>query len=761
MVASSKYSRVSNESNDCLTLQSSANIFLAQKGHHDSVTCVKFLYSSRLLISGSSDGKIKIWKFDGQTLKLAKTLDDHKKSVTTIAATPTANVFVSGGSDGQLNFWTVDMKENDEVDVCLRSTVSLGMMKLPLTAAIHELPKSDSGEYIVAVGTTTRVINVYTGTSSTGFKLSTSLEGHGDWVRALAFKNLGDGNLMLASGCQDRYIRIWTVQQESTSTVAGPVDELDDEETDQLSNIVYQLDTDTPYCIKFDALIIGHDDWVYCLRWHPSEVKLMSSSADSSVMVWVPDDISGVWVCNTRLGDISSKGASTATGSYGGVWYSNWIGNKSGTIVSLTNMGSWKRWTSEERTIQGQEEWIPKTGLTGHIKSVTDISWSPQSNYLLTTCLDKTTRLFASHKKAWFELSRPQIHGYEMICIFPLSNSLFVSGGDEKILRVFKATKIIANLLNSLLGHSIDADTLESDVATVPVLSLSNKAFTNAPQQSGTEDDEAGEDYTQPELDLTTPPLEDQLQRHTLWPEVEKIYGHGYEMITLAATRDGELLVSSCKANSKDHAVIRMTDISNWQECSSPLSFHTLTITRLRFSHDDKLLLSVSRDRTWSVWQRVGPTELAQVAFGKGHTRIIWDGCWLQPTDATSNSYYFATASRDKTIKIWHALKDSDLNEWQCVLSIPASVPVTAIDVVLSHFEKSVYTLAAGLDTGDIIIYNIQISSEVVLLSEIPVDHNITPAGRVNRVTWAEGTHKLAVASEDHSVRVYSQINAN
>lgn len=698
-----------------------------------------------------------------------------------------------------MSFWYIEeISDSDNVEFQARLVTDLkvGLLSLPLAAAMHLLPNSTTGELVLAVGTTTKVISIYTGTPQDGFHLSTALEGHEDWIRSLAFKKTEDGVLMLASGCQDRYIRIWSVQPDVDLLASSePQNELEEEDDslDQLRNIVYQLDTKTPYAIRFDALIIGHDDWVYSLRWHPSEVKLMSSSADSSVMVWIPDTTSGVWLCSARLGDISSKGASTATGSYGGVWFSAWIGANNSTIVSLTNMGSWKCWktidldTSDVSDEPQQELWIPHTGLTGHIKSVTDISWSPDGSFVLTTSLDKTTRLFAPFEGSWYEVSRPQIHGYEMMCIHPLASNLFVSGGDEKILRVFKATKVIANLLNNLLGFTtIDADLLDSEVATVPVLSLSNKARSSAPQGQDNENgdnDEIEEDYTKHGLDLTKPPLEDQLQRHTLWPEIEKIYSHGYEMITLTSTHDGSLIVSACKANSKDHAVIRTTNVRNWLEASKPLSFHTLTITRLQFSHDDKLLLSVSRDRTWSVWTRgsgetTAETEFRQLAFGKGHTRIIWDCCWFQPRSISneqqsSNTYYFATASRDKSVKIWKSTS-ADLSEWAPVLTITTAAPVTAIDVALvEQGSNCSYVLAVGLDTGDLTLYTIQISDEekkegqgdnnVSLVSEQKVRDNITPTGRINRVTWSEPRtnkekRKLAVASEDHSVRIYSLI---
>lgn len=44
--------------------------------------------------------------------------------------------------------------------------------------------------------------------------------------------------------------------------------------------------------------------------------------------------------------------------------------------------------------------------------------------------------------------------------------------------------------------------------------------------------------------------------QNTLWPEVQKLYGHGYELFALAARHDGALLASACKATTAEHAAI-------------------------------------------------------------------------------------------------------------------------------------------------------------------------------------------------------------
>lgn len=55
---------------------------------------------------------------------------------------------------------------------------------------------------------------------------------------------------------------------------------------------------------------------------------------------------------------------------------------------------------------------------------------------------------------------------------------------------------------------------------------------------------------------MKEPPTEEILMQNTLWPETNKLYGHGYEIFALAASQDGKLLASSCKSTNLQHAAI-------------------------------------------------------------------------------------------------------------------------------------------------------------------------------------------------------------
>jgi elongator complex protein 2 len=74
--------------------------------------------------------------------------------------------------------------------------------------------------------------------------------------------------------------------------------------------------------------------------------------------------------------------------------------------------------------------------------------------------LDQTTRMFGEWKrnglKTWHEMARPQIHGYDLNAISSLPDWKFVSGADEKVLRVFQTSKSTANLITRLGGLTTD-----------------------------------------------------------------------------------------------------------------------------------------------------------------------------------------------------------------------------------------------------------------------------------------------------------------
>lgn len=696
-----------------------------------------------------------------------------------IAVADGTDIIATGAADGSVKTWRLSL-QGGVVGQPLE-TIPMKPRFFPLGLSLYLLQNDGKANPIVmAVAGTTSIVQIYAAENSIEdprFNLSATLFGHEGWVRSLSFtqdKQSQDGDLLLASASQDKYIRLWRVHQGEMTTSIPTADEdpmLGGLEP-TLTNKAHEFEAaGSKYSVTFEALLFGNEDWIYTAAWNPDPERqqLLSASADNTLTLWEQDTVSGVWMSTERMGEISvQKGSTTATGSTGGFWIGLWSPDGK-QVVSLGRTGSWKLW----RYDSDSDVWVQGLGISGHVRYVNGIQWDSRGGYLLSTSADQTTRVHApwvrGGLRSWHEFSRAQIHGYDLNCVDTLGPARFVSGADEKLLRVFNEPRPIARLLEKLSGFQQDSDGDLPDTAQMPVLGLSNKS---AGDDGILEEDEKdGTDVEQSHgaqrslLDLDHPPFEDQLARYTLWPEHEKLYGHGYEISAVATSHDNTLIATACKASSIDHAVIRLYDTSDWHEIKPSLAAHSLTITDLCFSEDDRYLLSVGRDRQWAVFQRSDqePSLFSMMTSNpKGHSRMILGAAWAPRLE----NPVFATAGRDKSVKLWQMASGS----FECKSAIPLRSPVTALSF-LENVQNGFFILAAGEDNGKVSLHQISTDSlEARHLTSI--DKLISPSKAITELSWRpvlmglngpsseeapnESKFELAVASEDTSTRIYA-----
>lgn len=127
----------------------------------------------------------------------------------------------------------------------------------------------------------------------------------------------------------------------------------------------------------------------------------------------------------------------------------------------------------------------------------------------------------------------------------------------------------------------------------------------------------------------------------------------------------------------------------------------------MAFSPNSQFLLSVSRDRRWSIFKRNDDSkEFALFATvdkkTSVHTRIIWCCAW------THESQYFATGSRDGKVVVWE--KGEEMTDGIIGRYKPASQAleekdsVTALAFALKEFGSG-YLLAVGFESGTISLF--------------------------------------------------------
>ncbi|KAH8405971.1 hypothetical protein KR215_001002 [Drosophila sulfurigaster] len=744
----------------------SAKILYTLVEHTKRVNTVKWLDDQHLL-SGGDDGNAVLWQLDDTGAKKRIVLKGHSSGVNAVDGVRLSTelwLLATAAADNSIKLW--HLQQNDEIS-CIQTVELNGGFVFSLRLTL--LPHSDKA--LLATSGDDETVSLWVQHPSDAFEKVHTLSGHEDWVRGLDFVQDGD-DLLLASGSQDNFIRLWRIAPRTEQQVReNVVDILNFNETDtgeiRVEEKIIQLSKESWYGITLESVLYGHEGWVYGVHWHKNvnnELRLLSACIDKTLIIWAPTE-EGVWLEQVRVGEVGGN----SMGFFGGKF--SYDGR---SIMGHSYQGGFHIWNQSEEHAQ---RWTSNVIVSGHYGQVRDLAWEHDGSYLMTVSADQTTRLHApwiqgEQTPTWHELARPQVHGYDMQTLALLSRYRFASGAEEKIVRTFQAPanfienfRHICRLENDAAGDAL-LDSLPKG-ASVPSLGLSNKAVytVETPEdKTAKAKDEYPDNYFVP-ITLQTPPQEETLMQNTLWPELQKLYGHGYELYALAATPDGTMLASTCRASNAEHAQIILWNTANWKQLEK-LSGHQLTVTQLRFSPDARYLLSVSRDRRWSLYERQQPNEplssyalVANTDKTNGvHTRIIWACDW------SHDGKYFATSSRDGKVVLWTKQEEqqqqpekSSLNGWQAAgLLELKNESITAVSFAQSCLTDNTYVLATGMESGLIKIYQFS-EGKFQLSYDLNKDlaHHLTVKRLQFRPGQQTGNMQLASCGEDHLVRIY------
>ena len=381
-----------------------------------------------------------------------------------------------------------------------------------------------------------------------------NLKGHDDWITSIDAVETGS-SLLVASASQDSTIRLWRIEK---------YDGMKSNDLLEVKTALIEYPGGDQYSVRLESVLSGHEDKVFSVswNWHQQEdslLSLLSVSLDKTMIVWKEE--SGVWTEDARVGEIGGN----TLGMLGAAW------GPGGSILGYSFSGAFHAWHPNAAGGDSGGGWRPGTVVGGHQAAVVDIAWDTAGDYLLSTGRDQTTRCHAACGGVWHQVARPQVHGYDMSCIASLPNLAFVSGAEEKVLRAFQAPTNFVDNFQRLTGRSptsVQRSALPQG-ASLPALGLSNKAVYEGEQQVPEAErhvkDQFPDFYFTPEV-LKAPPTEESLVQNTLWPELHKMYGHGYELYSVAANRTGTMVASACKSSQPQEAAIIIWETSSWKQ---------------------------------------------------------------------------------------------------------------------------------------------------------------------------------------------------
>ncbi|CAH1230770.1 PAFAH1B1 [Branchiostoma lanceolatum] len=258
-------------------------------GHRSPITRVLFHPVYSVMVSASEDATIKIW--DYETGDFERTLKGHTDAVQDVSFDHTGKLLASCSADMTIKLWDFQTFENIKTMHGHDHNVS----------SVHFMP---NGDFLISAS---RDKTIKMWELATGYCVKT-FTGHREWVRTVRVNQ--DGSL-LASCSNDQTVRVWVVANKeckaelrehehvveciawAPESCNGHVNEAMGAEKKGRSGpfllsgsrdkTIKMWDISTGVCIM---TLVGHDNWIRGVVWHPGGKYIISASDDKTLRVW-------------------------------------------------------------------------------------------------------------------------------------------------------------------------------------------------------------------------------------------------------------------------------------------------------------------------------------------------------------------------------------------------------------------------------------------------------------------------------------------
>jgi len=249
------------------------------KGHSDAVQSAHFNPSGGMLVSSSTDMSIKVWNFE--TYECVKTLNGHDHNVSCVRYLPSGDQVVSCSRDKKLKLWDIP------TGFCTRTySGHEGWVRQVAVSPDGQIAASCSSDETI------RLWEIKTG------KCLATMKDHEHVVEAIAFSDAKADETLVTfldnktkiDGIDNKKEEKYNIKdtkhtpdgsQNSTNNNNNSGGQFLVSGSRDLKIKIWHVPTAT--CVK---TLVGHDNWVRSVLFHPSGKFIVSSSDDKSICVW-------------------------------------------------------------------------------------------------------------------------------------------------------------------------------------------------------------------------------------------------------------------------------------------------------------------------------------------------------------------------------------------------------------------------------------------------------------------------------------------
>lgn len=339
-------------------------------GHTSEVRDVNFnkIDNRMMIASAGLDGQAYIWDpYTGEILnKLVVDENDDCDLISTEATgimfspNPEVNLVAVAYKNGKVNIW--ELVNRSKLDYECWQTIDSKAEK------VFSIAFSPYAEYLAIASWDGSLIFWDINNDHELFKLTN----HDDSIFAVTFNSHGD---KLATASLDRTAKILNL-----SALMDSLSEEEDEDPylDYQNKVndkeLFRPEVDPRDSIEVSLTLIGHNESLYGIAFHPVKDIIATSSRDGTVKLW--DSTNG-------------RELSTLKGHTDMIMRVTFSPGDGDLLASSSFDGTAKLWNV-------QNENHPREILTlyGHDKPVIDVSFSPDQKLLATSSIDKTIRIY-------------------------------------------------------------------------------------------------------------------------------------------------------------------------------------------------------------------------------------------------------------------------------------------------------------------------------------------------------------------------------